>query len=162
MTLPNPDLLFDRLAPYLPEVPAWAWRIVAGIGLLASAGVVALHHSWIGGVLLLAGALAAGAGEALARRHGKPALPVLPLGLLAIPFGFALAEPTRALAAMFVMFALTVMTVLGRGHVSVVTWLVTAAFLIACIFPNYFSLLAYIIGSIAFIAAGQVLAREWR
>ncbi len=81
MTLPNPDLLFDRLAPYLPEVPAWAWRIVAGIGLLASAGVVALHHSWIGGVLLLAGALAAGAGEAVARRHGKPALPVLPLGV---------------------------------------------------------------------------------
>ena len=63
---------------------------------------------------------------------------------------------------MFVMFALTVMTVLGRGHVSVVTWLVTAAFLIACIFPNYFSLLAYIIGSIAFIAAGQGVAREWR
>jgi hypothetical protein len=93
MTLPNPDLLFDRLAPYLPEVPAWVWRMVAGIGLLASAGVVALHRPWVGGVLLLAGALAAAAGEAVARRHGKPALPVLPLGLLAIPFGFALAEP---------------------------------------------------------------------
>lgn len=162
MTLPNPDLLFDRLAPYLPEVPVWAWRTGALAGLLAAAMAVALHRPWLGGGLLLLGALAAGAGEALARQRRRPALPVLPLGLLAIPFGFALAAPDRALAAMFLMFALTVLTVLGRGHVSVVTWLVAAAFLIACTFSNYFSLLAYIIGVIVFISAGQGVAREWR
>lgn len=165
MTVPNPEQLFDRLGPHLPprllEAPVWAWRTVAGGGLLGAALAVALHHAWVGGGLLLAGTLAAGAGEALARRDGKPALPVLPLGLLAIPFGFALAAPDRALAAIFLMFALTVLTVLERGHVSVVTWLVAAAFLIACIFPDHFSLLAYIIGVIAFIAAGQGVAREW-
>lgn len=164
MTLPNPDLLFDRIGPRLPpralDVPVWAWRTVAGAGLLAAAMAVALQHPWVGGGLLLAGALAAGAGEALARRDGKPALPILPLGLLAMPFGFALAAPDRALPAMFLMFALTVLTVLGRGHVAVVTWLVTAVLLVACIFPNHFSLLAYIIGVIAFIAAGQGVARE--
>lgn len=162
MTLPNPDLLFDRLAPHLPELPVWTWRTAAGAGLLAATPAIALHHPWIGGWLLLLGALAAGAGEALARQRRKLALPVLPLGLLAIPFGFALAAPDRALAAMFLMLALTFLTVLGRGHVSVVTWLVVTVFLTACIFPNHFSLLAYIIGVIVFIAAGQGVAREWR
>ncbi len=162
MILPNPDLLFDRLALHLPKVPVWVWRTAAGAGLLAATTAIALHHSWVGGGLLLAGTLSAGAGEAVARRDGKPVLPVLPLGLLAIPFGFALAAPDRGLAAMFLMFALTVLTVLGRGHVSVVTWLVAAAFLTASIFPDHFSLLAYIIGVIVFISAGQGVAREWR
>jgi len=161
MTVPNPDLLFDRLGPHLPEVSAWGWRRAALAGLLAAAVAVALHHSRGGGALLLAGVLAAGAGEALARREGRPALPILPLGLLVIPFGFALAEPVRALAAMFLMFALSVLTVLGRGHVSVVTWLVAASFLAACIFPDHFSILAYAIGVIVFIAAGQGVARGW-
>ena len=165
MTLPNPDQMFDRLGPHLPprllEVPIWAWRTAAGTALLAATISIALHQPRLGGGLLLAGALAAGAGEALARQRRKLAVPILPLGLLALPFGFALAAPDRALAAMFLMFALSVLTVLGRGHVAVVTWLVAAAFLIACIFPDHFSLLAYIIGVIAFIAAGQGVAREW-
>jgi hypothetical protein len=159
MTIPNPDLLFDRLG--LPQVPVWGWRTGAGVGLAGSAVAVALHHPWPGGILLLAGCLAAGAGEALARREGKPAVPILPLGLLAIPFGFALAEPDRALAAMFAMFALTVLTILDKAHVSVVTWLTAAGFLAACIFPDRFSLLAYTIGVIAFIAAGQGAAKGW-
>jgi len=121
MILPNPDQLFDRLGPYLPEVPIWAWRTAAGTALLAATISIALHQPRLGGGLLLVGAL----------------------------------------AAMFLMFALSVLTVLGRGHVSVVTWLVAAAFLIACIFPDHFSLLAYTIGVIAFIAAGQGVAREW-
>jgi hypothetical protein len=157
MTIPDPNLLFDRLR--LPQVTVWGWRAGAGLGLLGAAVAVALHHPWPGGVLLLAGAFAGGAGEAVARREGKPAAPVLPLGLLAIPFGFGLAEPGRALAAMFVMFALSVLTILGRAHVSVVTWLITAAFLVACIFPDRFSLLAYAVGVMAFITAGQGAAR---
>ena len=159
MTVPNPDLLFDRLGPRLPEVPAWAWRTAAAGALLAAAVAVALHHSWVGGVLLLAGVLAAGAGEASARREGRPALPILPLGLLLIPFGFALAEPGRALAAMFLMFALSVLTVLGRGYVSIVTWLVAAAFMVACILSDHFSLLAYVVGVMVFISVGQGVAR---
>ncbi|MEY4965812.1 MAG: hypothetical protein RL274_1395 [Pseudomonadota bacterium] len=161
MTLPNPDLLFDRLAPRLPEVPAWGWRAGAIVGLLAATAAIALGQPWGGAVLLLAGTIAAGAGEARARRDGKPGLPILPLGLLAIPFGFALAEPDRALAAMFAMFALTVVTILGRTHVSVVTWLTAAAFLAACIFPDHFSLLVYAVGVMAFIAAGQGAAKGW-
>jgi len=159
MPIPSPDHLFDRLAPRLPAAPVWVWRAGAGLGLLVAAGTIALGLFWAGGILLLVAVLAAGVGDALARRTGLVALPVLPLGLLLIPFGFAIAAPERALAAMFLMLALSVLAVLGRGYVSLVTWLVAAGFLAACVFPNYFSLLAYIIGVIVFIAAGQGVAK---
>lgn len=159
MIIPNPDHLFDRLAARLTG-GVWPWRLGAGAGLLAAAVVIAIGHFWVATVLLLAGVLAAGVGEAMARRTGAAALPVLPLGLLLIPFGFAITEPGRALAAMFLMLALSVLTVLGRGNVAAVTWLIAAVFLLACIFPNYFSLLAYIIGIIAFLAAGQGAMRD--
>jgi hypothetical protein len=155
MAIPDPDRLFDRLAPCLPGATVWVWRVGAGMGFLAAAVTVALGLFWAGGIALLIAVLAAGVGQALARRDGLEALPVLSLGLLLIPFGFAIAEPVRALAAMFLMLALSVLTVLTRGHVSLVTWLVAAAFLIACFFPSYFSILAYIFGIIVFIAAGQ-------
>ena len=110
-----------------------------------------------GAALLLAGTTTAGAGEARARRDGKLGLPILPL--LAVPFGFAMAAPDRALAAMFAMFALTVLTILGKAHVFIVTWLTTAAFLAACIFPDCFSIFTYTIGIIAFIFTGQCAAK---
>ena len=114
-----------------------------------------------GAALLLAGTTTAGAGEARARRDGKLGLPILPLGLLAIPFGFAMAAPDRALAVMFAMFALTVLTILGKAHVSIVTWLTAAAFLAVCIFPDCFSIFTYTIGIIAFIFTGQCAAKGW-
>src|SRR5690349_5981772 len=101
MSFPTPDRLFDWLAPRLPEIPASGWRTLGGGGLLAASAAIVLHYPWLGAGLLLVGAIAAEAGEALARREGKLALPVLPLGLLAVLFGFGLAEPARALAAMF-------------------------------------------------------------
>jgi hypothetical protein len=159
MALPTPDTLFDRLAPRLPEIPAWGWQTIGSGGLLAASASIAFHHPWLGAGLLLAGAVAAGAGEALARREGKPVLPILPLGLLAVLFGFGLAEPGRALAAMFLMFALTVLLLLGGAGVAAVIWLTVAVFLLACLLPSSFSLLAYLIGVLAFIATGQGLAK---
>ena len=160
MPVPDPDHLFDRLAPRLPDAPVWGWRTGAGLGLLAAAGTIALGQFWAGGIALLVGVLATGVGEALARRDGLAALPVLPLGLLLIPFGFAIAEPSRALSAMFLMLALSVLAVLGRGHVSLVTWLVAGGFLLACILPNYFSIFSYSTGIIVFIAAGRSAMRD--
>lgn len=159
MSFPIPDGLFDWLAPRLPEIPASGWRVMGGGGVLAASVSIALDHPWLGVGLLLLGAVAAGAGEALARREGKPVLPILPLGLLAVLFGFGLAEPGRALAAMFLMFALTVLLLLGGGGVSAVICLVVAAFLLACFLPDSFSLLAYAIGILAFIATGQGIAK---
>lgn len=156
-----PESVLYRLVTALPEVPLWGWRTLGGVGLLAAAAAIALHHPWVGALLLLTGMLAATAGEVLARMAGKPAVPVLILGLLAVLFGFALAEPDRALAAMFAMFALTVMALLGGGLVVAVTWLTGAVFLLACFLPNNFSLLAYLIGMLAFIAAEQGVAKAW-
>ena len=161
MHLSYPEHVFHRLVTRLPEVPLWGWQALGGTGLLAASVAIAMHHPWVGALLLLAGALAATAGEVLARRAGKPAVPVLVLGLLAVLFGFGLAEPDRALAAMFAMFALTVMTLLGGGLVVAVTWLTGAIFLLACFLPSSFSLLAYLIGVLAFIAAGQGVAKAW-
>jgi hypothetical protein len=149
MAFPTPEALLAPLASCLPPHPAWLLPALAGTSLLAAAGAVAFHHPWIGAGLLLAGLAAAGLGEAQ---------PVLTLGLLALPFGFALADAFRALAAMFLMFALTVLSVLKRGHVSLVIWLAAAGLLLSCLFPDRFSLLAYLIGVIAFIAAGQGVA----
>lgn len=154
-----PQSLFHRLVLSLPEIPVWGWRALGGAGLLAAATAIALHLPWVGAPLLLTGALAAIAGEALARQEHKRPVPML--GLLAVLFGFGLAEPDRALPAMFLMFALTVMTLLGGRLVVAVTWVTLAAFLAACVLPSSFSLLAYIIGILAFIVAGQGVAKDW-
>lgn len=162
---PYPAFLFQQLVMALPEVPLWGWRALGGVGLLAAALAIALQHPWVAAPLLLVGALAATAGEVLARRDHKRAAPVLILGLPAVLFGFGLAEPGRALAAMFLMFALTVMTLLDGGKersgVVAVTWLSVAAFLQSCFLPFSFSLLAYLIGILAFIVAGQGVAKDW-
>ncbi|MEI9993421.1 MAG: CDP-alcohol phosphatidyltransferase family protein [Rhizomicrobium sp.] len=86
-----------------------------------------------------------------------------------LAFAFALAEPDRALAAMFLMLALVVRAaawmpadrhggllaqtgdLVGKSEFFV-------AFAVACVFPAWFSILAYVIGVACFIAAGGRLA----
>ncbi|OJT96754.1 MAG: hypothetical protein BGN82_05405 [Alphaproteobacteria bacterium 65-7] len=160
MALSIPDRFFSRLAPALPDAPAWVWRAGAGVLLLAGTGAVAVRHAGIGGGLLLAALLAEGLGQARARSAGLPAGVTFPLGLMLPPFGFALADPARALAAMFLTLALAVLTVLRRDDVSAVIWLAATALLVACLLPDHFSLLAYLTGIVCFIAAGQGVARR--
>lgn len=161
MPLPNPDLLFDRLAPRLPEVPAGA------------GGPVPFPACWRRRRPSLWGS------RGWARRccwrvrprpgQARPAPAVTASSVSRYcrwacwrsPFGFAMASPDRALAAMFPMFALTVLTILGKAHVSIVTGLTAAAFLAACIFPDCFSILAYTIGIIVFIWTGQCATKGW-
>ncbi len=147
----TPDVLLAPLAARLPPHPAWLPQALAGAGLLAATGALAFHHHWIGAGLLAAGLVAAGVAGAG---------PVLSLALLLLPFGFGLADGSRALAAMFLMLALTVLTVLRGGHVSAVTWVVAAGLLLAALFPDRFSLLAYLVGIMAFVVAGQGVAER--
>ena len=81
----------------------------------------------------------------------------------AVPFAFALAQPDRALAAMFLLLGLVARA--GTAAVSEKhAWLGTAelfaAFAIACIFPSWFSIIAYAIGILCFVDAGTRLAAE--
>jgi hypothetical protein len=149
--------LFDRLALRLPSLPVWAAGTVAGAALLAGTAAIAFHHAWVGAGLLLAGFAADGVGQALARRDDCIALPLLPLGLMLALFGFALADPARALAAMFLMFALSILTLLSGPRVRLIHWLAAAGLLAACFLPDRFSLLVYIIGIACFVKAGQGL-----
>jgi hypothetical protein len=143
--MPFPQDQFARMAAPLPPHPAWLLPGAAIVALALGTAAIAFHQPWAGAVLLLLGVLAAGLASADM---------VLALGLLAVPFGFGLADPARALAAMFVTFALAVLTVLLKS-VSVVHWAAAAAFILAAIFPDRFSLLSYLIGIAAFVAAGQ-------
>ena len=151
MRVPTPDVLLAPLTARLPPHPAWLPQALAGAGLAGAAVAIGFHHHWIGAGLLAAGLAAAGMGGA-----GQ----VLSLGLLLLPFGFGLADGSRALAAMFLMLALTVLTVLRGGNVSTVTWLVAAGLLLAALLPDRFSLLAYLIGIMVFVAAGQGVAER--
>jgi hypothetical protein len=158
MVFPVPEVLFDRLAPRLPPVPARAWTLASGIALAAGTACIAFHHPWAGGVLLLAGFLADGAGQAAGRAAGNPPAALLPLGLLLAPFGFALAVPDRALAAMFLLFSLSVLMWISERRVRLIHWLTAIGLLIACLLPDRFSLLAYLLGIACFVKAGQVVA----
>ncbi len=164
MVFPRPETLFDRLAPCLPLLPVWAVGGVAGTALLGGTAAIAFHRPWIGAGLLLAGFAADGLGQATARRGGRAATPLLPFGVMLALFGFALADPARALAAMFLMFSLSVYMALRdrRPNVAPVIWLVAVGLLIACILPDRFSLLAYLIGITCFVAAGQGVARHFQ
>ncbi|HEY4076759.1 MAG TPA: hypothetical protein VGM26_07480 [Rhizomicrobium sp.] len=148
MALPN--TLFARLATRLPPHPTWVLAVVGGAGFLAAAALIAFHHHWAGTVALLVGLAAAGLGQA-------PRVQLL--GLMALPFGFGLADPPRALAAMFLMFAMAVLGTVARTNVSVVIWPIAAVMLLACAFPYYFSLSAYLVGITCFVMAGHDVAK---
>ncbi len=88
----------------------------------------------------------------------------------AVPFAFALGQPDRALAAMFLMIGLvaraavltadvrlkagTSGTVLGLGGDLVGKSESFVAFALACIFPDWFSIIAYVLGMLCFVMAG--------
>jgi len=157
MVFPRPEILFDRLAAGLPPLPAWLAGAAAGVALLGGAGAIAFHHAWVGAGLLLAGFAADGIGQALARRDGRTSMPLLPPGLMLALFGFALADPARALAAMFLMFSLSLFALLFVPRIRLIYWLAAVGLLLACFLPDYFSLLAYILGIACFVKAGQGL-----
>ena len=85
-----------------------------------------------------------------------------PMTLLLPPFAFALALPSRALAAMFLMLGLVMWAIAGQRaragwifscqHIGL-CW--TASFL-----PYYFSPLAYLIGVTTFVLAGEGVVRR--
>jgi hypothetical protein len=158
MVFPRPEILFDRLAPCLPLLPVWALGGVSGTALLGGTAAIAFHHPWIGAGLLLAGFAADGLGQATARRGRRTAMPLLPFGVMLALFGFALADPARTLAAMFLMFSLSVFTLLSGPRVRLIHWLAAAGLLVACFLTDRFSLLVYIIGIVCFVKEGQGLA----
>jgi phosphatidylglycerophosphate synthase len=80
----------------------------------------------------------------------------------AVPFAFALAQPDRALAAMFLMLGLVAragaVTSAADGRALIGKSELFVGFALACLFPDRFSIIAYILGILCFVAAGQRVA----
>lgn len=95
-------------------------------------------------------------------RAGETLDRVLDLVLTAaVPFAFALAMPERALAAMFLMLGLVARAAAGEGREPaqlVGKTELFIAFALACIFPDRFSIIAYVVGVLCFVAAGRRVA----
>jgi hypothetical protein len=150
----GPAVALAGLTLGLVALPLFALGFyLAGLGVLLASRVVS--------------ALAAGA----ARETGNTA--ALAAGfafdavvLAGVPFAFALGDPTRALSAVFLIFALSANTAsafafadsdgLARGLVGSFEVLIAIAF--ASVFPERFALIAYVLGVLCFVAAGARLA----
>ena len=83
-----------------------------------------------------------------------------PMAMLLPPFGFALRDPARALAAMFLMLSFAVWAIAGQARPGWLILLSTLGYLTALLLPYYFSPLAYLIGVAAFVLAGEGAVRR--
>ena len=83
-----------------------------------------------------------------------------------VPFAFALGQPERALAAMFLMLGLVARAaalsedtrapsgVLAMGAGLLGKTEIFVAYALACVFPSWFSVIAYALGSACFVMTG--------
>ena len=72
-----------------------------------------------------------------------------------VPFAFALADPTRAPAACFLLFGFVAVCSVSETQVRLVDALIcAAAFAIACFVPSWFGVIAYGIGIACFVVTG--------
>lgn len=129
----------------------------AGLAVgLAALPSIALGHSWLGLVLILLSRVPALAGAVNARDLAAKLSAIFYAGL---PFAFALADPSRALAAAFALFGFVAFASVERIE-AVEDIVCTLAFAAACVFASWFSLIAYALGIACFAVAGLRLARN--
>jgi phosphatidylglycerophosphate synthase len=146
---------------------------------LAAIPALAAQHYWIGLALILLSRLVDALGDAAApRATGRGAFLDMTFDLIVfagLPFGFALGDPSHALAACFLVFAIaasgssavfaaaqtsgsTGRIVFGYvGRIMEDTEL-TLAFAVACIMPGWFGIIAYVAGVLCFLTAGARIA----
>lgn len=123
--------------------------------------LIAMQHNWIAGAALIASAACGVLGRTSTPARWQDLSQTFDLIVLAgLPFGFALADPARAIAACFLMFGMiaTVAASLFAQHLHrldvIDRSVCIALLLLACAMPPWFSLIAYILGLAAFVAAG--------
>ena len=139
-----------------------AAAIGGGLALdLAAVALIATQHDWLAAPAFIAGMSLALLGRTNADARWQDISQTFDLMMLGgIPFAFALADPSCALAACFLLFSLvtTVSASLFALHLHKLNasdrLVGTIGVLAACVLPHRFSLIAYLIGVAAFIAAG--------
>jgi phosphatidylglycerophosphate synthase len=148
---------------------------VAGLG---AAAAIATHNDWWALGLIAANRLLAGLDGPLARLTQATDLGTFletVFGIMvaaSIAFAFALADPGRALAAAFLIFgfvasgsaSLAFVAIAARRSITSIrpgfvesteTFLALA---LACAFPGWFSVIAYVLGALCFVSAGMRVA----
>ena len=154
---------------------------LAGFGMSFAAVPFIAHAAYLAGLgLIVAGRLLGFLAIALARvtpRSAKEDFLARVLELIwsaSLPFGFALAQPERVLAAMFLMLGLVAraaaLTADGRampgaagatmefGGELVGTAELSIVYALLCLFPHWFSIAAYALGIACFVMAGSRVA----
>ena len=133
---------------------------------IAAAASIALHFYWVGLAFFVLNRKA----SFIARfPNGVAGIPIADLLIYAaLAFGFAIADPSRALAASFLLLAIVVLTgcavLFGAKSVAtfmtslVVSVVVFLAVAVCCIWPERFSLVAYLFGLSCFPLAGNYAA----
>ena len=170
-----PDLALGKwIRPPLEDAAARLAALGAGSRVLIVAALVtgltglpfiARNHYGSGLVLILLSRLiAAIARIGAAEREQKLAAAFETIFLASVPFAFALGNPTSALSATLFLFALIAAgaaslfadeaRALARSDVA----LCIAAFALACLRPNWFALIAYMLALFCFVAAGMRIA----
>lgn len=160
MIQPDARLLFDRAAP--PPQAGAGLLAAAMLALAAATAAIARGYPLAGAGLLLAGLVLDGLAGAALRRAGPGPFARLiqaPVMLFLPAFGFALADPSRALAALLLVTGLAILSSLRGDYLDNVKIGVGAGYILACIFPDYFSITAYMIGIACFVLAGRSVAR---
>lgn len=140
--------------------------IVAALVMgLAALPFIARNRYWPGLVLILLSCLiAAIARIGAVEREQKLAAAFEVIFLASVPFAFALGNPTSAISATLLLFALIATgaaslfandaRALARSDVAVCI----AAFALACVRPDWFALIAYMLALFCFAAAGMRVA----
>ena len=192
----KPDALFAMLDAlvrrFTSPVLAGPVQRIAALGIGADAlttsgfviGIAALpaiaRHAYLLGIgLIVLSRVCDVAGVAVAQVRGSTRSGIYLERVLefiwtaSVPFAFALAQPERALAAMYLMLGLVAraaalsdeskpksdaMTIgaefLGKSETF-------SAYALACIFPAWFSIIAYALGTVCFVMTGiRVAASE--
>lgn len=137
----------------LSPVMLLAAGLLMGLAALPS---IALGHPWLGLACIALSRAPALTGAAGAR---DLAVRLSAIFWASLPFAFALADPSRALAAAFALFGFTAFVSVKRIE-TVEEIVCTLAFAAACVFASWFSLIAYALGIACFIVAGTRLARD--
>ena len=139
--------------------------IAALITGLAAVPSIARGYFWLGLVLILISRLIDAIGQVGASAHERRLAATFELIFLAsIPFAFALNDPSSALSATLLLFGLiaagasSLFANDARGPKRSDMAICVAAFALACLRPQWFALIAYMLALFCFIVAGVRIA----
>jgi hypothetical protein len=152
-----------RLAAFgIGSVACIASGLVVGLAALPS---IARGHLWLGLILILLSRIVAAIGRVNAGAREADLAGAFELIFLAsVPFAFALNDPHSALSATLLLFGLIAAGAAAlfadtrRGLAASDVAVCVAAFALACLHPDWFAPVAYMLSFFCFAAAGMRIA----